>query len=135
MQKSAEVRDAMLRFYDRLSASDVGSFDELVSREPAALIIGTAPGEWVTERDTMRFGFETEGFRIEAGNDPAGYEEGSLGWVVDQPTFVFPDGSAIQTRLTAIMHQEDDRWKLVHMHVSVGVPDEEVVELQGRWSS
>ncbi len=31
MQASAEVRDAMLRFYDRLSASDVGSFDELVS--------------------------------------------------------------------------------------------------------
>ena len=57
MQASAEVRDAMLRFYDRLSASDVGSFDELVSQEPATLIIGTAPGEWVTERERMRFGF------------------------------------------------------------------------------
>jgi SnoaL-like domain len=134
MQQSAEVRDAMLRFYDRLSASDVESFDELVSQEPAALTIGTAPGEWVTERDRMRFGFEAEGFRIEA-DDPAGYEEGSLGWVVDQPSFIFPDGSAIKTRLTAVMHHEDGRWKLVHMHVSVGVPDEEVVELQRRWSS
>jgi hypothetical protein len=43
MQQSTEVREAMLRFYDRLSASDVGSFDELVSQEPATLIIGTAP--------------------------------------------------------------------------------------------
>ncbi len=134
MQQSAEVREAMLQFYDRLSASDVGSFDQLVSQEPATLVIGTAPGEWVTERDRLRFGFETEGFRIEAG-DPAGYEEGSLGWVVDQPTLFLPDGSAIQTRLTAVMHQEDGRWKLVHMHVSVGVPDEEVVDLQRRWSS
>ncbi len=135
MLQSAEVRDAMLRFYDRLSASDVGSFDELVSQGPATLIIGTAPGEWVTERERMRFGFETEGFRIEAGEDPAGYEEGSLSWFVDEPTFFFPDGSSMDTRLTAVMHQENGRWKLVHMHASVGVPDEEVVELQRRWSS
>jgi len=119
----------MLRFYDRLSASDAASFDELVSQEPVTLVIGTAPGEWVTERAQLRYGFETEGFRIEAGDEPAGYEEGSLGWFVDQPTFVFPDGSSIKTRLTSVMRQEDGRWQLVHMHVSVGVPDEEVVEL------
>lgn len=134
MQQSAEIREAMLRFYDRLSANDVGSFDELVSQDPATLVIGTAPGERVTERAQLRYGFEAEGFRIEAG-DPAGYEEGSLGWLVDEPAFVFPDGSSFQTRLTAVMRQEDGRWKLVHMHVSVGVPDEEVVELQKRWSS
>jgi hypothetical protein len=134
VQQSEEVREAMLRFCDRLSAGDVASFDELVSQESATLIIGTAPGEWVTERDRMRFGFETEGVRLEA-KDPVGYEEGSLGWVVDQPAFVFPDGSVMQTRLTAVMHQEEGRWKLVHMHVSVGVPDEQVVELQQRWSA
>ncbi|MDQ3589118.1 MAG: nuclear transport factor 2 family protein [Actinomycetota bacterium] len=83
----------------------------------------------------MRFGFEAEGVRLEAGDDPTGFEEGSMGWFVDEPTFVFPDGSAMDTRLTAVMHQEEGRWKLVHMHVSVGVPDEEVVELQRRWSS
>jgi hypothetical protein len=58
-----------------------------------------------------------------------------MGWVVDDPTFIFPDGSAIQTRLTAVMRQEDGRWKLVHAHFSVGVPDEEVIELQKRWSA
>ena len=47
--------------------------------------------------------------------------------------FLFPDGSLMQTRLTVVMHQEEGRWKLVHMHVSVGVPDEQVVELQQRW--
>ena len=92
-------------------------------------------GEWVPERDRMRFGFGAEGVRLEAGDNPAGCEEGSLGWFVDQPSFLFPDGSAMSTRLTAVVRQEDDRWKLVHMHVSVGVPDEEVVELQKRWPS
>ena len=134
MQQSAEVRDAMLRFYDRLSASDVASFDQLVSQDPATLVIGTAPGEWVTERDRLRSGFETEGVRIQAA-EPAGYEEGSLGWVVDEPRFFFPDGSAMKTRLTAVLHREDGTWKLIHMHVSVGVPDEEVAALQERWSS
>jgi ketosteroid isomerase-like protein len=134
VQRSVDVRAAMLRFYDRLSASDVASFDQLVSRDPATLVIGTAPGEWVTDRARLRFGFEAEGVGIDAG-DPDGYADGSLGWVVDQPTFRFPDGSAMRTRLTAVLHLEDGAWRLVHMHVSVGVPDEEVVALQQRWSS
>ena len=86
MEQSANVRETMLRFYDRLSAGDVGGFDELVSQEPATLVIGTASGERVNDRAGLRFGFEAEGVRIEAG-DPLGYEEGSLGWVVDEPTF------------------------------------------------
>lgn len=45
MMESTEVRDAMLRFYDRLSASDVASFDTIVSSDSATLVIGTAPGE------------------------------------------------------------------------------------------
>jgi ketosteroid isomerase-like protein len=134
MQPSDAVRDAMLHFYDRLSASDVASFDDVVAPD-AALIIGTAPGEWVTERDRMRFGFETEGVRLETGGTIVAYEEGSMGWVADEPTFYFPDGSAMRTRLTAILRQEAGNWALVHMHVSVGVPDEEVLELQRRWGT
>lgn len=81
----------------------------------------------------MRFGFETEGLRLETGGGAMAYEEGSLGWVADEPTFYFPDGSAMKTRLTAVLHQDAGKWALVHMHVSVGVPDEEVLELQRRW--
>ena len=132
MEESAAVRDAMLRFYERLSESDVASFDELVAPD-AALIIGTAVGEWVTERDRMRFGFETEGVRLETGGSAVAYEEGSMGWIADEPPFRFPDGSAMKTRLTAVLRKEGENWALVHMHVSVGVPDEEVVELQRRW--
>jgi hypothetical protein len=134
MRTSAAVRDAMLHFYDRISASDVGSFESLVSRDPATLVIGTAPGEWITERHRLRYGFEAEGLRITPG-EAVGYEEGSLGWVVDTPTYFFPDGSAMRTRLTAILKNEDGDWWLVHMHLSVGVPDEEVVQLQKRLGS
>lgn len=37
-------------------------------------------------------------------------------------------------RVTAVFRNEDDRWRLVHAHFSVAVPDDEVVELQQRWS-
>lgn len=43
-----------------------------------------------------------------------------MGWFVDEPWYGFPGGGGMRTRL---------------MHVSVGVPDEEVQKLQGRWAS
>ena len=122
----------MLRFYDRLSASDVASFDSIVSSDPSTVVIGTAIGEIHRDRAKLRSGFEAEGARIVAG-DPIGYEEGSMGWVIDEPSFVFGDMAPVKTRLTAVFHREDDAWKMVHMHVSVGVPDEEVAELQSKW--
>jgi len=50
-----------------------------------------------------------------------------LGWAVDRPRFVFTDRSSVQLRLTAVARQEDDGWHLLHAHVSIGVPNEEVV--------
>jgi len=133
METSQAVRDAVLDFYRSISSNAVERFDELVSAEPATLVIGTAPGEWVTERERLRFGFEAEGLTIEPGPKPTAYREGSLGWFVDEPWYGFPDGDGMRTRLTAILRQEAGRWKVVHLHVSVGVPDEEVQELQARW--
>lgn len=132
MHPSPDVRSAMLRFYDRLSAGDVGAFDSIVSSDEATVVIGTAIGEIHRDRAKLRYGFEAEGVRIVAG-DPIGYEEGSMGWVIDEPSFVFGDMAPVKTRLTAVFHQEDDAWKMVHMHVSAGVPDEEIVDLQSRW--
>jgi hypothetical protein len=115
MRPSPEVRATMLDFYAQISASDVASFDRLVSTDPATLVIGTSPGEWVTERDRLRFGFEAEGLAIAPG-----------------PT---PIGAQMHTRLTSILQRDEGTWRIVHMHVSVGVPDDEVVEHQARWLS
>ena len=66
MLESNEVRDAMLRFYEVVSSNDVESFDDVVSSQ-AQLVIGTALGEWVTERAAMLFGVEAEGVRLSGG--------------------------------------------------------------------
>jgi hypothetical protein len=55
-------------------------------------------------------------------------------------------GSAASPPSAFLMDQREDKahccstrrrrnWALVHMHVSVGVPDEEVVDLQRRWGA
>jgi hypothetical protein len=127
-----ELTQTWHRFCDYLSAGDVAAFDELVSRD-ATVIIGTAPGEWVDDRARMRFGFETEGVGL-TPRDPRGWAEGALGFVLDTPRFTFPDGSGMDTRVTSVMRLEDDAWRLVHAHFSVGVPDDEVVALQEGWA-
>lgn len=98
MEESSVVRDAVLEFYEGVTAKAVDWFDEIVSSKPATLVIGTAPGEWVTERPRLRFGFETEGIRPEQGNRPTGYREGSMGWFIDEPWFGFPGGGGMRTR-------------------------------------
>jgi SnoaL-like domain len=133
MEPSEDLTNAWRRFCDRLSAGDVESFDELVSAE-ATVIIGTAPGEWVDDRSRMRFGFETEGVGVTPA-DPVAWAEGSVGFVLDNPRFTFPDGSVIDTRVTAVMRVEHGTWRLVHAHFSVGVPDEEVAALQAGWAA
>ena len=132
MEEASDLTQTWQRFCDRLSEGDVDSFDELVSSE-ATVIIGTTPGEWVDDRVRMRFGFETEGVGL-TPVDPVAWAEGALGFVLDKPRFVFPDGSGIDTRVTAVLHLEDGAWRLVHAHFSVGVPDEEVARLQAGWA-
>jgi adenylate cyclase len=133
MDESDAVRTAWLEFCDRLTAGDVDSFDRLVSSHPATLVVGTAPGEWVRERARLRYGFEAEGVALRS-RAAVGYEAGELGWLTDEVEFGFPDGSVMDCRFTVVFRREEDRWKLLHMHASVGVPDEDVVALQRRWA-
>lgn len=134
MQRSAGVRDGILRFYKRFSAGEAAEFAEGLAQAEGVSVIGTAPGEgdddrddWITTYGRMMQG-EMAGTRLE-GRDPRAYEEGPLGWGVDEPHFVFPDGSRLPTRLTAVLCEEHGEWKVVHLHFSVGVPDEQAMQL------
>lgn len=53
--------------------------------------------------------------------------EGTVGWVEDQVRFSVPDGQEFGGRMSLVAHQEDGAWKVVHIHLSFGVPNEEAV--------
>ena len=128
MEESAEVRGAILAFYKRLSAGDVDAFDGGIAEGPGVHVIGSGPGErsdghddWVAR---YRDGIAAAGITVEPG-DPQGYAQGSVGFGSDTPTFVVPDGPRLPVRATFVVEDDGGTWKMVHAHVSVGVPDEQ----------
>jgi SnoaL-like domain len=130
LRESAEVREAMLRFYELRSAGDVEGLKRMLSDE-ATLMIGTTEDEWMDDRASW---IGEGALRMEPG-DTRAWEDDHVGMFADRPTLVLPDGGRVRTRMTAVLRKEGDDWKLVSAHFSVGVPDEEVVELQARWGS
>ena len=136
MQESGDVRDAMLRYYEAAGNADFDAANSLVTRGDPALVVGTGPGEGHDDRDAWVAGFRSQvealpGLRIEPGAGPRGYAEGSVGWFFDEPTWVLPDGTRVPTRWTSVLREEDGAWRIVHMHVSLGVPDEKMGEILG----
>jgi hypothetical protein len=135
LQESAGVREGILRFYERFSAGDAAAFAHIISNEPGVSVIGTGPGEGHDDRrswiEAYRTGIAELGMTLR-GDDPRAYEDGTVGWGIDHPSFVLRDGSYLPTRLTAVLHREDGEWKIVHLHFSVGVPDEEAIQQADR---
>ena len=131
MEESTAVSDGIKRFYEAFSTGDPAEFAEVIAHGPGVSVIGSGPDEGHDDRadwiSTYESGIAEAGIKLE-GSDPSGYEEGTVGWGVDHPAFVLPDGSRLPTRLTAVLHKADGDWKIVHLHFSVGVPDEEAIQ-------
>lgn len=136
MQESARAREALLRFYEAFTEAvpgDMASFDRVFTREQGLMIIGTAAHEWVVGHDTGTQAWGMEGIGLEAG-DPRGWEEGSVAWTVDRPSFVFGD-VRMPVRISAVMLEEDGELKIATAHFSVGVPDAVAAEKAVEWST
>ena len=131
MQTSESLRETLLAFYEHWTASDAASFDDFVSAD-VTTVIGTADDEWFTGREQLRSGYGWDGLRLE-GHAPEAWEHGDMGWAADRPTMHVDGVGPIRTRFTGVFRRERGRWRLVLSHFSVGVPDEEVAELQRRW--
>ena len=130
MHPSSELRDLMVRYWAAFTRGDVPFVEAHLSADPGILGVGTDPEEWYEGADVRRVFTEqlkaVGGVSITPGEVRA-YQEGPVGWVADRPTFTFPDGTTFSVRFTAVAHREDDEWKLVQAHTSVGVPNEQAV--------
>lgn len=73
------------------------------------------------------------GVVFEAGTVRA-WAEGGMGWAVDEPTIVLPNGVRLPTRMTAVLRREPDgRYRILHQHYSWAVPDEVAMEAAQTW--
>ncbi len=132
MEEVAELRNVMLGFYDALAGGDADLLERLISRQDGVVGIGTDPDEWWVGHAKLHGIMKTQmaemGGHIRiVGSDPMAYSEGTVGWVADRPRFRLDDGTESPIHLTATFHKEQDSWKIVQFHVSVGVSNEDVV--------
>ena len=132
MTPSAEILETMLELYRHMLAGESDAANALISTDPAMIFIGSA-GEWVDDQATLRSGTQVENEGLEAGPNPIGYANGDVGWFADQPTWLFADGTRAEMRLTAVLQREAEGWRIVNVHMSVAVPDDQCVMLQRRW--
>ena len=122
MEPSESIVESMLDFYRQRSATNVAAFDDLIAAGHV-VFLGTAGHEWFEDRDRMRVAFGFEGVRFTPGSAPRAWAQGEVGWFIDTPTMEIAEGR-IQVRTTIVVVREAGRWKIIHAHYSVGIPDD-----------
>jgi ketosteroid isomerase-like protein len=131
MQPSIELRELVLQTYAAMANGDTTFYDQHLSRQEGVLIIGSDPNEWWAGRETILRVYEAQMQEVGGigvvGYDPLAYSEGNVGWVADRPSFRLPDGTQVPFRSTIVFEKEDDLWKVVHQHISIGVPNDSVI--------
>lgn len=125
MERSSELRNLVLAFYDAASKGDVASLEGLFSHGSELLVIGADPGDWWTSRASVMRAFRAQmaelgGTMPIADSNPRAYCDHGIGWAVDRAKIVLPDGRKVPFRFTAVFREEGDGWKIVHQHFSIG---------------
>jgi ketosteroid isomerase-like protein len=135
VERSQEVLNAYVRAFNAFFQGAPSA--QYLSASSDMLIIGTDPNEWLVGRETaiemlnaMGDSMASGGVQYRFGN-PEAWSEGDVGWVVDRPTVRSGTGQEALLRITTIWHREEGNWKLVHEHVSLGVPNEQVPVFAG----
>jgi hypothetical protein len=129
MHPCDELKNVVLHHYEEFdSGEQAAPIKKNYSLEEGVVIIGNDPNEWFDDRDSilafMRAGGSSK-MDITVRNLKA-YCEGTVGWTTDQVTVKLPYGKEMPIRHTRIFHKEDGAWKMVHLHVSIPVPNEKI---------
>jgi len=127
MQLCDELKTMVLHHYGKFEAGgQAETIQEMYSLQEGVVIIGNDPNEWFDDRESILAFMQAGGsskLEITVQNLRA-YSEGSVGWTMDRVTVKLPNGAEIPIRHTRIFHREDGVWKLVHLHVSIAVPND-----------
>jgi ketosteroid isomerase-like protein len=132
MDLEARARELLANFYAAFSTGLPTGWEDRLAED--VVVIGTDEAEWLQGRDRVVPVLQAQmaemsaaGMRVDA-DDPQVGIAGSTVWVADQPTLRMADGAPVSMRLTAVATQQGDRLVIKQLHVSVGVPNEEVFD-------
>jgi ketosteroid isomerase-like protein len=131
-ERSPDIEQVIRDTIDALARSDIDEIARHTSRDPCVISIGSDATEWTEGHDEIVRLFREsspEGSDgVSAGLDELqAFSEGTVGWAAGRGYFEM-EGTRVPMRLTVVMHQEDGHWKAVQSHVSLGVPNERMLD-------
>jgi len=131
MEKSKEIAAIISGWFKAAEKGDGTYALANMSLKPSTLLVGTDPKEWFRGKTAAKFLSDeaaTMGgkIKVKVGKVEA-YKEGSVGWGIANPTITLPNGKDFQPRWSAVLRKETGRWKIVQIHASVGVPNEQLL--------
>jgi SnoaL-like protein len=130
-ERSHEIEKFMLDVFEAFNRRDLGFLKRTTSREVGALDIGTDPDEWAEGYEAIiQLGLEMmrEGpQQFDVGLDEVtAFSEGTFGWGAGRG-YIGMQAERVPLRFTVVVHQEDGEWKAIQSHVSIGVPNAEML--------
>lgn len=129
MQPCDELKNLILRHYGKFdSGTQADTVTEIYSLQNGVTIIGNDPNEWFDDRASILAFMQagSSGSLNITVQNLAAYCEGSVGWTMDRVTVKLLNGVELPVRHTRIFHRENGAWKMVHLHVSIAVLNEQI---------
>jgi adenylate cyclase len=107
---------------------------EFFSEAGDVLLIGTDSNEWVEGGRLAKAAFarqldEMGAVTIHPGDIKA-VVCGDMGWIADAPRFAFAQGETVHLRITAVAAREGFHWRIIHWHVSLGMPNADALGIE-----
>ncbi|KKN34275.1 hypothetical protein LCGC14_0795320 [marine sediment metagenome] len=130
MEKSDEIQKIVLEFHKAMENADETFFSQMLSQKDGLVMIGSDPEEWLTGHANivkiLKSQFDQmSGCKVIPKGNLQAFCEGAVGWFAEEMTFKMPDGIEIPFRITGVFHQENNEWKAVQFHASIGMGNEE----------
>jgi hypothetical protein len=130
MNQSPEVEQLAVAWLAGMKAGDAVAVARLFADHEATTVIGNGADQWFTGDAYTRQRLDDSlgahgGIPFEPGSQ-AGWALGDVGWFAGQVRIVFPSVT-IPLRMTGVAVRQDGTWRLVQLHVSAAVSDEDLL--------
>jgi ketosteroid isomerase-like protein len=123
-----EVRKVLDEMIEAQNAGDAGRLRSMLSERPDAVHIGTDAEEWWTSGQVVdAVAAASGGDDIRAvADDIDVHIHGDTAWAEGRGRFTRADGAERPVRMTGVLVREDNQWKVVQSHASIGVPNADI---------
>jgi hypothetical protein len=132
IERAPEVEDRLREGAEAFRRRDPSFVKRFTSRHESAVLIGSDAHEVARGYDqivgmmTTEIEHRTADYpRLDLGTIEA-WRDGDVGWATALGEFQLDGNAAIPSRATAVLHREEDDWKIVNWVFSLAVPNEEL---------